>query len=166
MPALVRKKHYAAWPARQRESNHFMNNDWPKVRGISSQKFAANWPGLIRIPTPQVWKSSPTIQLCIRLLTCVQPALVAGAATPSLHRDEPQPPHAVDYLVVSQSTGAATEKLQELLILKTLTGFFGTDRTANSERFHFHRRCSQNRTASIFYFPFFIFHFFRKNAVI
>ena len=143
-----------------------MNNDWPKVRGISSQKFAANWPGLIRIPTPQVWKSSPTIQLCIRLLTCVQPALVAGAATPSLHRDEPQPPHAVDYLVVSQSTGAATEKLQELLILKTLTGFFGTDRTANLERFHFHRRCSQNRTASIFYFPFFIFHFFRKNAVI
>ena len=37
----------------------FMNNDWPKVRGISSQKFAANWPGLIRIPTPPVWKSSP-----------------------------------------------------------------------------------------------------------
>ena len=37
----------------------FMNNDWPKVRGISSQKIAAKWPGLIRIPTPPVWKSSP-----------------------------------------------------------------------------------------------------------
>ena len=102
-----------------------MNNDWPKVRGISSQKFAANWPGLIRIPTPPVWKSSPTIQLCLRLLTCVQPALVAGAATPSLHRVEPQPPHAVDYLVVSQSTGAATEELQELSILKASTEFVG-----------------------------------------
>ena len=103
-----------------------MNNDWPKVRGISSQKFAANWPGLIRIPTPQVWKSSPTIQLCIRLLTCVQPALGAGAATPSLHRDEPQPPHAVDYLVVSQSTGADNEELRELSILKASQELFGT----------------------------------------
>ena len=126
MPALVRKKHYAAWPARQRESNHIYEYDWPKVRGISSQKLAANRPGLIRIPTPPVWKSSPTIQLCIRLLTCVQPALVAGAATPSLHRVEPQPPHAVEYLVVSQATGAATEELRELSILKTFQEFAGT----------------------------------------
>ena len=112
-----------------------------------------------------MWKSSPTIQLCICLLTCVQPALVAGAATPPLHRVEPQPPHAVDYLVVSQSTGAATEKLQELLILKTLTGFFGTDRTANLERFHFHRRCSQNKTASIFSIFHFVFStFFPKKC--
>ena len=93
----------------------FMNNDWPKVRGISSQKFAANWPGLIRIPTPPVWKSSPTIQLCIRLLTCVQPALVAGAATPSLHRVEP-PAAAHCRLAHSLAVpGAASDELRTLL---------------------------------------------------
>ena len=121
-------------------------------------------PDLFGSPHPRCGNlAQPSNSVFVYLLVCSPHSL---PALPHPHSTEmkPQPPHAVDYLVVSQSTGAATEKLQELLILKTLTGFFGTDRTANLERFHFHRRCSQNRTASIFSISHFYFPLFPKKC--
>ena len=88
----------------------FMNNDWPKVRGISSQKSAANWPDLFGSPHPRCGNlAQPSNSVFVYLLVCSPHSL---PALPHPHSTEmkPQPPHAVDYLVVSQSTGAANRR--------------------------------------------------------
>ena len=46
---------YAAWPAWHRESNHFIKMIGRVARNLVPEISAANWPGLIRIPTLQVW---------------------------------------------------------------------------------------------------------------
>ena len=64
--ALVCKKHYAAWPARHRESNHFIKMIG-LVREISSQKIRRQLAWTYSDPTLQVWNLAQTKSYLVKL---------------------------------------------------------------------------------------------------
>ena len=69
--ALVCKKHYAAWPARHRESNHFIKMIGLVARNLVPENSPPIGLDLFGSHTPSV-EPSPTIQPSLRLRTCVQ----------------------------------------------------------------------------------------------